>query len=646
MPSIDEQTKSMNALTEATKAASSESDKFAQKQKIVAENAGKLSNSLKSLGQAFTQTTDAAHLVHGAFQTASAGLNLLLPGIGGAIGGLAEGIYNLSKRSNEAVFQLSGLTNAFGNLNKVTSASTGVYFQLRSAQADLGQSVEQSIQQISQLSEVMSFRDLAGSGLKGLKDFNYISAATGIGSQQLSQVIEQSYRKMGLSIDEAYESVSLFNDVAADLGININRVASDIVRAASGLEIMGIKGTNIVPVYKAFAEVLGKGREHLAGDLSAQFVQGLGKMDTALKAFYGVASGFGGGGALEGLLEFERMFEEGRIGDLGAAIGQTLQGITGAPLMTKGEALSGGEEGAQAFFVQRRMIEQSFGVGFKEAEKISEVLSQAQRGQISSVEAQKSIEELRKSGQQILSERLTMAEKAMIRLSTAIEGDAKKLVNDLVGAFEKGFKEGGWLGAFKKMFLAFSIDLNDMVFHPFISKMAKIMGVDLEEMDKESSRKDAEDAAKFSTPEFRQQLRSRTDEDLKRHQGYVSNYMRDKSIIDDLLGGPGPQALGAEHAAYGSELNRRRLLGQQAGQFHDGSPGFMYQLPKLNVDEAMSVVKRDERVLTPAQAAAVTKTATGSTPIDVRVQTVCTSCMKEIARNEAYHMHHGAIYNS
>jgi len=180
-------------------------------------------------------------------------------------------------------------------------------------------------------------------------------AGAGIDSAVGAELIGFSARNLGLSMEDSERRIGLFSEVVGATGEPMSIVSGVIDKSARELKYFGDTTQGVAEIYTRFVGVLGEGRTGLAVDFVNSIVKGIGGMDEGLKAFIGMASGLGGGGAIGGMLGMEEKLASGDIEGVLNTVVEQIESITGGPMMGRKEAIDSGNE--EQFFMQRKLFQ-------------------------------------------------------------------------------------------------------------------------------------------------------------------------------------------------------------------------------------------------------------------------------------------------
>jgi hypothetical protein len=162
----------------------------------------------------------------------------------------------------------------------------------------------------------------------------------------------------GASGQSALETISKMYSATQSLGLRMQDVRSYVERSGEAFKYFGDNTSGSLEVLARFTPALkesGLGAKASA-ELVGQFTQGLSNMDVAQRAF--LSGQTGGPGGLLGGLEIEEMLGEGEegLGKLTDMVQETMKKQFGGKIITRAEAVEGGEGAARQFEMQRQML--------------------------------------------------------------------------------------------------------------------------------------------------------------------------------------------------------------------------------------------------------------------------------------------------
>lgn len=212
--------------------------------------------------------------------------------------------------------------------------------------------------------------------MKGLSAIYTAAASTGLDTGDAVNYISTMLKELNVSSEDAVQNIEMFSRTASGTKLPIGEVSKAIMEQSSQFSMFGNNINSASGLFRAFTQTLGEGERALAKPLFNTVMNGIKNMDTGLRAFLGLTTsiGTGGGGAIGGALEVEEALSKGTgIEKVMEGITETIERMTGAPVMTRQEAISTGRQ--QEYFMQRQMVQQQLKVGSpEEADRIMKMM--------------------------------------------------------------------------------------------------------------------------------------------------------------------------------------------------------------------------------------------------------------------------------
>ena len=219
----------------------------------------------------------------------------------------------------------------------------------------------------------------SGEVIDGLTAAIRISSATGLEMTTIGKYMQQNIRQLGRSVSDTSEIFAALSLAQDNTGLSIDAVSDSVMTTAGRLRYYGTNVESLANTFNAFIQSVGRGRAELGKELFAETLTQIESMNFGMKAFLGMQSGIGQGrGAIGAGLEVEQALAEGRTGELFASIRQQLEQLGGGRVLTRQEALAGGQE--TQYLMQRQLLETM--TGQRESGKLEMMLGILQRGEV------------------------------------------------------------------------------------------------------------------------------------------------------------------------------------------------------------------------------------------------------------------------
>ncbi len=196
--------------------------------------------------------------------------------------------------------------------------------------------------------------NIAGQTIHYLDAAMKVAAGTGQTFEQVMEDLTFSFETMGVKGEPALEFAARMQNASQAMGIPLKFVKQYAEEAASAFTLfaddtkaaaeMGQSAINIMSRLGPALQQSGLGPKAI-GDVVKGVTDGIAKMDTAQKAFLSAQTG--GPGGLQGAFQIDQMLAEGKIDQVFDKVRQNMMQKLGGPIVTRAEAASSPEAAAQ-----------------------------------------------------------------------------------------------------------------------------------------------------------------------------------------------------------------------------------------------------------------------------------------------------------
>jgi hypothetical protein len=181
-----------------------------------------------------------------------------------------------------------------------------------------------------------------------------VAAGTGQTFEQVMEDLTFSFETMGVKGEPALEFAARMQNASQAMGIPLKFVKQYAEEAASAFTLfaddtkaaaeMGQSAINIMGRLGPALQQSGLGPKAI-GDIVKGVTDGIARMDTAQKAFLSAQTG--GPGGLQGAFQIDQMLAEGKIDQVFDKVKQNMMQKLGGPIVTRAEAAVSPEAAAQ-----------------------------------------------------------------------------------------------------------------------------------------------------------------------------------------------------------------------------------------------------------------------------------------------------------
>jgi hypothetical protein len=196
--------------------------------------------------------------------------------------------------------------------------------------------------------------NIAGQTIHYLDAAMKVAAGTGQTFEQVMEDLTFSFETMGVKGEPALEFAARMQNASQAMGIPLKFVKQYAVEAASAFTLfaddtkaaaeMGQSAINIMGRLGPALQQSGLGPKAI-GDIVKGVTDGIARMDTAQKAFLSAQTG--GPGGLQGAFQIDQMLAEGKIDQVFDKVRQNMMQKLGGPIVTRAEAAASPEAAAQ-----------------------------------------------------------------------------------------------------------------------------------------------------------------------------------------------------------------------------------------------------------------------------------------------------------
>lgn len=221
--------------------------------------------------------------------------------------------------------------------------------------------------------------------LYGLSAAYALARGSGIDFGNSAKLISTILKETGGDQEDVTEAFGLLKDAQNRTSLSSNTVARSIMDGADSFKYFGNNVKQVTSIYNSLIKTLGSGKEGLAADIFRDITSNLASMEDGMKSFLAMSAGYGSS-PLAASLRFEEALASGDgLGEILGAMKEEIVRLSGTPLMTRAEAVAGGDETSNQYQILKKVVSQITGIDGRDSGKIDYVIKMLQGGDFEKV---------------------------------------------------------------------------------------------------------------------------------------------------------------------------------------------------------------------------------------------------------------------